>query len=102
MGHVSWCRSGSAASTELGAVLGCPGPAGGDGRRCLVRDGGRHCETVVLGNFSITELKITVPSDCTNQCCLVWLQTFYRCLEEHEADAAMVLEAECKRLLQNL
>ena len=23
------------------------------------------------------------------------------CLEEHEADAAMVLEAECKRLLQN-
>jgi len=30
------------------------------------------------------------------------LQTFYRCLEEHEADTAMVLEAECKRLLQNL
>ena len=30
------------------------------------------------------------------------MQTFYRCLEEHEADAAMVLEAECKRLLQNL
>ena len=29
------------------------------------------------------------------------MQTFYRCLEEHEADAAMVLEAECKRLLQN-
>ena len=24
------------------------------------------------------------------------------CLEEHEADAAMVLEAECKHLLQNL
>ena len=30
------------------------------------------------------------------------MQTFYRCLEEHEADAAMVLKAECKRLLQNL
>ena len=30
------------------------------------------------------------------------MQTFYRCLEEHEPDAAMVLEAECKRLLQNL
>ena len=30
------------------------------------------------------------------------MQTFYRCLEEHEADAAMVLEAECRRLLQNL
>ena len=30
------------------------------------------------------------------------MQTFYRCLEEHEADVAMVLEAECKRLLQNL
>ena len=28
------------------------------------------------------------------------MQTFYRCLEEHEADAAMVLEAECKHLLQ--
>jgi len=30
------------------------------------------------------------------------LQTFYRCLEEHEADAAIVLVAECERLLQNL
>ena len=30
------------------------------------------------------------------------MQTFYRCLEEDEPDAAMVLEAECKRLLQNL
>ena len=30
------------------------------------------------------------------------MQTFYRFLEEHKADAAMVLEAECKRLLQNL
>ena len=29
------------------------------------------------------------------------MQTFYRCLEEHEVDVAMVLEAECKRLLQN-
>ena len=30
------------------------------------------------------------------------MQTFYRCLEEHEADAAIVLVAECKRLFQNL
>jgi len=30
------------------------------------------------------------------------LQTFYRVAEEHEAEAARVLEAECKRLLQNL
>ena len=30
------------------------------------------------------------------------MQTFYRCLEEHKPDAAMVLEAECKCLLQNL
>ena len=30
------------------------------------------------------------------------MQTFYRVLEEHKAEAARVLEAECKRLLQNL
>ena len=30
------------------------------------------------------------------------MHTFYRCLEEHEANAAMVLEAQCKCLLQNL
>ena len=46
--------------------------------------------------------KSTLPSDCTNQCCLVRLQTFYRVAEEHEAEAARVLEAECKSLLQNL
>ena len=30
------------------------------------------------------------------------MHTFYRCFEEDEAKAARVLEAECKRLLQNL
>ena len=30
------------------------------------------------------------------------MQTFYTCLDEHEADTAMVVQAECKRLLQNL
>ena len=30
------------------------------------------------------------------------MQTFYGVAEEHEAEAARVLEAECKRLLQNL
>ena len=30
------------------------------------------------------------------------MQTFYRVAEEHEAEAARVLEAECKRLLQNI
>ena len=30
------------------------------------------------------------------------MQTFYRVAEEHEAEAARVLEAECKRLLPNL
>ena len=30
------------------------------------------------------------------------MHTFYRCTEEQEAEAARVLEAECKRLLQNL
>ena len=30
------------------------------------------------------------------------MQTFYRCTEKHEAEAARVLEAECKRLLHNL
>ena len=30
------------------------------------------------------------------------MQTFYRCLEGEEEAAAMVIEAECRRLLQNL
>ena len=30
------------------------------------------------------------------------MQTFYRVAEEHEAEVARVLEAECKRLHQNL
>ena len=30
------------------------------------------------------------------------MQTFYRCLEEQEEAAAIDVEAECKRLLQNL
>ena len=30
------------------------------------------------------------------------MQTFYRVAEEHEAETARVLEAECKCLLQNL
>jgi hypothetical protein len=30
------------------------------------------------------------------------LQTFYKCVEGEEEAAAMVIEAECKRLLQNL
>ena len=30
------------------------------------------------------------------------MQTFYRCIEEYKEEAARVLEAECKRLLQNL
>ena len=30
------------------------------------------------------------------------MQTFYRVAEEHEAEVARVLEAECKSLLQNL
>jgi len=30
------------------------------------------------------------------------LQTFYRCEDGYEEEAARVLEAECRRLLQNL
>jgi hypothetical protein len=30
------------------------------------------------------------------------LQTFYRCEEGYEEDAAKVIDTECKRLLQNL
>ena len=30
------------------------------------------------------------------------METFYRCLEGEEEAVAMVIEAECRRLLQNL
>ena len=41
------------------------------------------------------------PSDCTNPCFLVLLQTFYRCAEGQEEAAARVIDNECRRLLGN-
>ena len=48
----------SRAWVELGALRGCPGPAGCHYRRCRVRHEGRHGDQKVLGNFSFTQLKI--------------------------------------------
>ena len=68
-----------------------------------MRHGGRHCDRHVLGNFSFA-IYVVFSSLIAYLLhvfsCLI--ADLLQCLKEHEVDAAMVLEAECKRLLQNL